>query len=392
MSNNNENKEFLDNVIEKIEKLEWGETEYINDEFINCSITKNIRYNTYIFKGKGSKNIAKYFLNKSKTYKSLIQILDKKESRRFLPIQSWEEFWEIYKTESINDRHLFELILSHKPCKPYLDIEWLKNKKEKIDHTEFINTLSTNIIKIFSEKYNKSIEKENIMITTSHSNIKISFHIIINKIINNKQLVFETNIKGNENSAWDLCNELSKLNKDYETKIDSSVYTTDREFRTIYSNKTNVFRPFIPYNTKIRKNSKIKLSTDECLKYIITHSINDYEIIKTPGFNISISPKNNHIAINNININNNINNNNIIIYTNDDIKKIIKLIKPIHKNIELTGKLNNGALRFSYYDKSEPCYTGKLHKSNGFYVAENNNKLYMRCLSNHCKDKLYFLE
>ena len=76
------------------------------------------------------------------------------------------------------------------------------------------------------------------MITTSHTDTKTSFHIIIDKLINNKQLMFETNIKGKENSAWDLCNELIKLNKDYENKIDTSVYTTDREFRTIYSNKT----------------------------------------------------------------------------------------------------------------------------------------------------------
>ena len=384
MSSDENKTEFMNNTIEKIKKLDWGETEYITDEFINCSITKNIRYNTYIFKGKGSKNIAKHLIDKTGYYKSLIQILDKNESRRFLPIQSWEDFWEIYKDEPITDRHLFELILSHKPCKPYLDIEWVKKKKEKCNYAEFVDILTTDIIKIFMTKYNTEINKENIMITTSHTDTKTSFHIVIDKVLNNKQLMFETNIKGKENSAWDLCNELIKLNKEYETKIDASVYTTDREFRTIYSNKTNVFRPFIPYNTKIRINSKIKLSTNECLKYIITHCKTDtYEIIKAPGIILSTSipssPKN--IIKKEI------------IYTNEEIKKIVKLIKPIHKNIELTGKLNNGALRFTYYDKKEPCYTGKLHNSNGFYVTiDNNNKLYMRCLSNHCKTNICYLE
>lgn len=374
---------YNNTIIEKIKNMNWGDTEKIidNDNLINCIITKNVSYDTYIFRGKGSKNLLKYFISQSEEYKIIIQLLIE-QKRCFMPLKNWELFWDNYDEPIIN-RHIFEVILSHKPCKPYLDIEWKKTKKDNID--EFIYNLCCHIKQIFKNNYFIELDNTDILISSSHSINKISFHIVINKIIDNKEVRYETNIKKQENSAWDLYNELIKLDTNYENKLDKSVYTTDREFRTIFSNKTDDFRPFIPYKSIIRRNSKMKLKTNECMKYLITHSLNEsnYHIIKTPKYE--------EIKKNVVNDNHFISKKEIVI-NDEKIKTIIKLLQPIHKKVELTGKLNNGSLRFTYYDKSEPCYTGNYHNSNGFYVKEDtNNNLYMKCMSSKCKS-IYYLK
>ena len=50
---------YNNTIIEKIKNMNWGDTEKIidNDNLINCIITKNVSYDTYIFRGKGSKNL-----------------------------------------------------------------------------------------------------------------------------------------------------------------------------------------------------------------------------------------------------------------------------------------------------------------------------------------------
>ena len=39
------------------------------ENLINCVITKNVSYDTYIFRGSGSKNLLKYFIEQTKEYK-----------------------------------------------------------------------------------------------------------------------------------------------------------------------------------------------------------------------------------------------------------------------------------------------------------------------------------
>lgn len=386
----------MDNIVEQIKNLSWGNMITVDPEpqFISlnkkkmCYITKIVRFSTYEFRGYGSKKILRYFMKKTADdpihgYQKIIQILTE-NSRTFLPIKNWTDFWKAYEDEPIKDRHLFELIRSDQPCKPYLDIEWYIKEKE-IDQYEFINTLIPDLINIFKKRYSIGIAKKDIMIATAHSDTKTSFHVVIDKVIDGKTVGYKTNCRGFADSAWDLWIALIEHNSMYKDVIDKSVYSTDREFRAIYSNKGADFRPFIPFDFKktkknIKPESFIETESSNCLRYIITYSPNNqYHHIETPDVSTKytvINKKNyEHEFIPQF-------------YTDKKVNELIDLIKPIHPTVAYTGRSTCGTgWRFSYANKNESCYTGNIHDSNGFYVFENNAKgiIYMKCMSNNCK-------
>lgn len=390
--------------VEKIKKMRWGETITLSPDpdmsFISpgmyshkhrCNVTKNVRFDSYIFTGYSSKQILKYFIHKTKDdqmygYTKIIQILDYYEKRQFIPIRNWSYFWDLYVDEPIKHRHLFEMIVSDQPCKPYLDIEWKEPRKnpKKTSYSKFVNKLTSDIIMIFNERYNKIIDKNSIMISTSHSDVKVSFHVVIDHIIDGKTLVFRTNRKGVPESAWDLYYALITFDPDYVNVIDGNVYTTDREFRAIYSNKNSEFRPFVPYDgRKLDKNvdekSIIPAKKNLCMRYLITSVVKGFEeFILTPevpkGYlsrNIKQYDPDMYVPQ---------------VYTDKKIQYLVNLAKKVHPTAEYTGISCNGGWRFSYADKNEPCYTGNYHESNGFYLFENTEKgsIFMKCMSEQC--------
>lgn len=376
----------MDSIVDEINNMRWCDVIYVcldpepdvNSRY--CRISSNIRFNSYIFSGYGSKKILRYFMEKNKQYTRIIQLLNKRQYRRFIPIRDWESFWDSYADELVCNRLIFELIRSDQPCKPYLDIEWIVTKGDarKMNYTNFINKIQTDIKKIFLTRYNIVLDEDSIMITSSHSEKKASFHVIIDHTQDNKTIVFKTNRKGYNSSAYDLAHALIALDGYYEKVIDKSVYTTDREFRMLYSNKTNEFRPIIPYGTTIKEDSLIKLSRDNCLRYAITH-IKEYIIIKTPEISQDyVYTYNNFVPQ---------------VHSNHKINKLLDLARKIHRTAVYTGPASMGkGWRFTYHDKTEPCYTGNMHTSNGFYIYENDEgMIYMKCMSENCKG-IYVLE
>lgn len=387
---------YMDNVVEHIKNMKYGDKILVEgephikrDKKRYCSIIRNTDVETYIFYGIGSKKILRYFMEKTKNdkehgYNNIIQILDSQSHRQFLPIKCLKTFWNKYKNEPIKNRYIFEVILSDRPCKPYLDIEWKENSnKTKNKYKLFIDKITNDLILIFSTRYNIPIDESNILISTSHSISKVSFHIVINKIHNDKVVVYDTNKKGYSNSAWDLWHALTEHNNNYKKIIDESVYSTDREFRTLYSNKLKEFRPIVPYGTNVKENSSIKLSTKKCMLYFVTHLTDDkLYFIKTPvtdGKYMVINKKNIYDICPQK------------FYTDEKVKELIQLIKPYHETVEYMGTSPCGKKwRFNYRNKEEPCYTGNTHTSNGFYVYENvkNGYLYMKCFSSKCTNKI----
>jgi hypothetical protein len=401
-----ETKKYIDHmnkIVNDIKNMSYGDTIYVNidpnNSTLTCAIKKIVKYDTYIFSGHGSKNMMKYFIKN--TYDELryiyyVQILDSQTQRRFFPIKNWVVFWKSYMDVPINDRHLFEIISSDMPCKPYLDIEWEENNAHKKTHNKFIVKIKKDIMHIFSERYNITLPKKSILILTSHSIKKASFHIIIDHIIDKQCVMFETNKKGFKNSAWDFCYALFNYDKSYENVLDKNVYTTDREFRTIYSNKSNEYRPMLPLKIKKKtdigekeKNNNEKYLTPEdlnididfCMKYIVTYASTEKKyIIETPSYmNYNVYIPNESFTP--------------IKYTDKKIIELINLIRPIHPTAEYTGNTTTiddvYGWRFTYSDKNEPCYTGNYHNSNGFYVYEDTIKkiTYMKCMSDRCKTK-----
>jgi hypothetical protein len=396
------NEMHMNSIIEEIKKMQWGEKIHVsNDQDATlhlgisqkkCTITKVIRYRSYIFCGNGSKNISKYFMDKTKNdekygFKKIVQIMSDKGVRRFIPIRNWEELWKCYLDEPICYRYLFELIRSDQPCKPYLDIEWIEKIKDprETNYSKFISKLSHDIIHIFKTRYKIKISKKSIMVSTSHSSKKVSFHIVINSVIDGNTVAFRTNKKNCSDSAWDLYIALIEYDKSYESTLDGAVYTTDREFRMLYSNKKTEFRPFVPYGKRIKKKEKktiVPLDTEQCLKYIVTYSPNDmYHYISTPDVDLE-----EYAGYNYLDTHTNVPK----ICTNKKLLYVLSLVQTVHPTAEYTGMNGtNEGWRFSYRDKTEACYTGNYHESNGFYAFEDTKTktIYMKCMSSQCKGR-----
>ena len=204
--------------LKQINKLLWEEKFIIHNHIKGkgfCHINKNKRYKSWIFKGSGSKNLLKQFKAFNPEYKCIAQINDINGYRQFIPFQNWSDCLEAYKHTGYTKRYLYEVIVSDGFCKPYLDIEWkIEEGQEsyKLDLTDFIIQLETDLITIFKKRYNIKLKKEHILISECHRENKVSFHVIINCIINNTYFAYKTNRKKEQYSAWDLFIALTTIN------------------------------------------------------------------------------------------------------------------------------------------------------------------------------------
>jgi hypothetical protein len=136
------------------------------------------KYN--IYKGINSK---KKMLEKATTEKAYIQYMDEKGYRNFTCMEDWKTALD--KLPYYNGkRFIYELILSSKPCKPYLDIERMVDRKPTIEETaEFIGGLKKDIMRVFERRYGIKITADTIKILDSskkkETQYKISYHVVI---------------------------------------------------------------------------------------------------------------------------------------------------------------------------------------------------------------------
>lgn len=379
--------------LKKLLQLKWEQKHIVHKQKHAkgfCSVTKNKRFKSYLFKGPGSKNLLKRFIQFKPEYKVVAQILDRKGYRQFIPFKSWDNCFDAYQHEAWSKRYLFEVILSDRPSKPYLDIEWkVKNVSDIKDELDkFIHDLKKDIICVFNERYGYKINNEMIYVLESHGDDKVSFHVIIHALVNNKLLVFNTNRKKEKNSSWDFYHALTKLNTIYEERIDGNVYTLDREFRSIYSNKFNDYRIMKPPGKDCSK----KCIQENWKNYMVTYIPNDVELecIKTPEIitdNIKVAreARKKKDLIKKKHTEN--------IEENDVVNRLLEMLQTLHPTAYFTNQTSNkNGFRFSYRDKTEPCFTGHIHKSNGFnvYIKPDTGETYVHCLSQKC-DKLFKL-
>ncbi len=379
--------------IKAINKLLWEEKHIIHKSAKGkgyCSIKRDSkRFMSYIFKGAGSKNLLLQYITHNPQYQIVAQIQDIRGFRQFIPFISWNEAWNSYLHANYYKRYMYEVILSDRPCKPYLDIEWYEDEKEKpVDsfqetNEQFIKQIQTDLITVFKQRYHLALNNHNILISQSHRNNKISFHITINLIIDNQYYAYQTNRSKRQQSAWDLYLALIDHNQDYKNKIDPSVYSLDREFRTLYSSKFDTLTPFMPIVDFETKSKFI----DNPLDYFVTHFDPQYQIsiIDTPEYiDHKIKDK-----INNSTKISDYHGHHINDYGDSDaiITRIYELLQSVHPTAKFTNKTeDNRGWRFSYTDRTEPCYTGHIHDKNGFsvFIKPNNGEIYMYCYSTKC--------
>lgn len=248
-----------------------------------CLVKRNELYDSFEFTGNSAKKVAQLYVDTNDKHKIITQIMDNvqyngKYKRRFVPFVSWDDCYEKHRNIDYNQRYVYEIIESSKPCKPYLDIEW------NGDDNGFLDTLCTDIIDMFRIRYGYNIGREHILITSASSGTKVSYHVVIHYMHNGKQLVFATNKKNGINSAYDLYSGLTTLKPAlYMERIDGLVYTEGREFRTIYSNKDpSCSRPFMPLSGE--------RDVENFKDYLVTYYTNDVQVIETPLINYPFIP------------------------------------------------------------------------------------------------------
>lgn len=391
---------YLKKQFEDIHKLKNNEKLEIKLNSSSIKVRKEQKYQGYVFSGYGSKNIAKLFLEHNGEYLNLIQSM-KDGYRQFVVIKSLKKLFTTTKNDLMVFRNMYEVVRSDYPCKPYLDIEWnysdkyfsdiidYKNNCFDSNFDKFYEKMNSDIINIF-KSYDIKLKEKNILWLSSHSEEKISFHVIINKKIRKKTIVYETNRKRCQGSAWHLYLSLVQIDDRYKKILDEAVYSTDREFRMIYSNKNKKktfvvddmdFRPMIRLGDTIDRRDKVNglIKYSEFKKYLIT-DYNQYEIIDVPKVDkkYMIMNKKKYFSFTEG-----------FMFDDDKISMILKLVKKIHPTAVFTGKsFSSDGYRFTYTDRDEPCYTGNIHKSNGFMVfIEKNGEINMKCLSENCKGK-----
>ena len=98
-------------------------------------------------------------------YKNILQIINTKKQRQFIPIICLKKFWDNYKDVPVKNRFIFEVICSDRPCKPYLDIEWKAiNNNTQNKYNIFITHLIKDIKNIFQNRYNIELNDSDILI------------------------------------------------------------------------------------------------------------------------------------------------------------------------------------------------------------------------------------
>ncbi len=176
----------------------------INNLFANLyNDARYINYNTffknnkiYSFTGIYAKIFAELYTNYKMNNKYLIQIYNK--SRSFCVFDSIdliEQFINYQKTNSISS--YYEIINSDKPCKPYLDIEWL-DVKYNYDPIVIMTKLINDIIIIYKNAFNVILNKNDILLLESHK-------LTCRFIEKNENIYDDTNI--------DVENDLYNYNK-----------------------------------------------------------------------------------------------------------------------------------------------------------------------------------
>lgn len=160
--------------------------------------------------------------------------------RRFGAAASWHEVSKVVDRIDPQRRHLYELIRSSRPCKPYIDVDLGDQLHTEEGCLQILNRL---IPQLFRIVYGVEVSETSLAWTSSSRPSKpVSLHLTVTTT---PQVVFETNLEGRENSAYSFARAL-KLAL-YEEgaawlaeAVDESVYSTDREMRTVHSTKYGI--------------------------------------------------------------------------------------------------------------------------------------------------------
>lgn len=156
-----------------------------------------------------------------------------------------------YQSKIIDTSSLHEVILGNLPQRIYIDIDGVRDKDLTFDSKVSIDTFVTidrpilepiikSMISTYNILYNEKIDVSSMLFFTSSNEHKISYHIVLNKVVSNfKEQKFFFNR---------VINLLSVMNANVSKYIDINVYKSVNCLRLPFSTKTDgtrIKQPFI---------------------------------------------------------------------------------------------------------------------------------------------------
>jgi len=159
-----------------------------------------------------------------------------KENRRFSVFDDYLSFINFSNKTSLIERCFYEILLPEKARKIYFDIDL---NKGEVNEEELLDVIK----KAIFELINKEVS---ILIFTSHTNKKYSFHIILPQYHVSNELA----------AANFHSKTLEKIEEKYHPFIDNSVYKNTQQFRLLGSHKygkanIKIFNPNLSENFSI---------------------------------------------------------------------------------------------------------------------------------------------
>lgn len=145
--------------------------------------------------------------------------------RSFLPFPSWDKAWSSLQSLHGFERHANEIVALTKPCKGYIDVD-CKGEPEGIAAHEIIPRICKAILYIFQQDYRTPIQQDDIVVTRSPNQTKLSWHIVISS--HNPQYVFGSNHQFDPHGAFQLARRIREMEPAAGAYIDLNVYSKDR--------------------------------------------------------------------------------------------------------------------------------------------------------------------
>ena len=157
--------------------------------------------------------------------------------RKFL-VCTKEVLWHFYK--HLDQKHFYEVIPEHKPCKLYFDLEFLTKSNPDKNGYEMTEALIVLINKELVDKFNCLSHTEDVIILDSSHEKKFSVHLIFCKAVfhsNEHCGYFVRKFLSSISSSERKCFEVQKDDETSTSFIDCSVYSRNRNFRLFLSRK-----------------------------------------------------------------------------------------------------------------------------------------------------------
>lgn len=155
----------------------------------------------------------------------IVQSQQQKGSRRFSVFNSPDDYMVFSSKIPFERRCFYETIIG--PQKPHFDLDFNVEKYPDLNIETIKNYVIWAICKVMRKAGIKLVKSKDILLYSSHSDLKKSYHIVIDNYchVNHKQ-------------AREFYNEVMKLiSIDTYDIIDSSVYSSKQQFRIVGSHK-----------------------------------------------------------------------------------------------------------------------------------------------------------